>query len=329
MSFFIRLWKSFFGKKFPFRFVCRNEYWKFEAGRHVFPLQKYRFVYERLLAMGARRDHFLRSRPASDEDILRVHTSRYLLKLKTGTLSPSELGKLEIRFSPDLVRFASLSTGGTILAARKALQDGLAVHIGGGFHHAFPGHGEGFCVFNDVAVAVETMKAENAVKKAMVVDCDVHQGNGTAAIFRGRKDVFTFSIHQSDIYPSVKPPSTLDLDLDSGAGDREYLAALGAHIPRIYREFRPGLVLYLAGADPYEKDQLGGLGLTKSGLKKRDHLVIEGARRLGIPVAVVLAGGYAVDVEDVVDIHINTIRVARRIQRAFPGSRVSQRIQPK
>jgi acetoin utilization deacetylase AcuC-like enzyme len=315
------LWKSFFGKKFPFKFICRNEYWRFATGRHVFPVQKYRLVYEQLLAMGARREHFLRPRPASDKDVLRVHTARYLDKLTTGTLSPADLRRLEIRFSPELVRFAYLSVGGTILAARKAVEDGLAVHVGGGFHHAFPGHGEGFCVFNDVAVAVETLRAEKAVGKAMVVDCDVHQGNGTAAIFRGRPDVFTFSIHQADLYPEDKPPSTLDVELASGDGDEEYLAALGSHIPKVFREFRPDLLVYLAGADPYEKDQLGGLGLTKSGLKKRDSLVIGGARRLGIPVAVVLAGGYAVDVEDVVDIHVNTIKVARRTQRSVFGRR--------
>ncbi len=311
------LWESLFGNTFPFRFICRKEYWRFESGRHVFPLQKYRLVYERLLAMGARREHFLRPRPASDEDVLRVHTASYLTKLTTGTLSPSELRKLEIRYSPELVRFAFLSVGGTILAARKALEDGVSVHIGGGFHHAFPGHGEGFCVFNDVAVAVETLIAEKTVSRAMIVDCDVHQGNGTAAIFRSRPDVFTFSIHQADLYPEDKPPSTLDAELASGDGDKDYLAALSSHIPGIYREFRPDILLYLAGADPYEKDQLGGLELTKSGLKSRDSLIIGEARRLGLPVAIVLAGGYAAEVGDVVDIHVNTIKVARRIQRSL------------
>jgi acetoin utilization deacetylase AcuC-like enzyme len=313
----IDLLKSLVGKRFPFKLIYSNEYWMFDTGRHVFPLQKYRLVYENLLSMGARREDFLRPRPASDEDVLLVHTARYLKHLKTGTLSPAELQALELRFSPDLVRFALLSVGGTLLAARKALEDGLALHIGGGFHHAFRDHGEGFCVLNDVAVAVEKMIAEKRASRVMVVDCDLHQGNGTAAIFSGREDVFTFSLHQMDIYPSEKPAGTLDAGLWSGDGDAKYLAELGAHVPQIYKEFRPDLVLYLAGADPFEKDQLGGLQLTLAGLRERDRIVIENARRCRIPVAVVLAGGYAAEIEDTVAIHLNTIRVAQRVQRVW------------
>jgi acetoin utilization deacetylase AcuC-like enzyme len=313
----IDLLKSLVGKRFPFKLIYSNEYWMFDTGHHVFPLQKYRLVYENLLSMGARREDFLRPRPASDEDVLLVHTARYLKHLKTGTLSPAELQALELRFSPDLVRFALLSVGGTLLAARKALEDGLALHIGGGFHHAFRDHGEGFCVLNDVAVAVEKMIAEKRASRVMVVDCDLHQGNGTAAIFSGREDVFTFSLHQMDIYPSEKPAGTLDTGLWSGDGDAKYLAELGAHVPQIYKEFRPDLVLYLAGADPYEKDQLGGLQLTLAGLRERDRIVIENARRCRIPVAVVLAGGYAAEIEDTVAIHLNTIRVAQRVQRVW------------
>jgi acetoin utilization deacetylase AcuC-like enzyme len=306
------------GKRFPFQFVYSNEYWMVETGRHVFPLQKYRLVYESLLAMGAKKENFLRPRPAPDEDILLVHTARYLKRIKMGTLSHAELRALEIRYSPELVRFAQLSVGGTVLAARKALECGLAVHLGGGFHHAFPDHGEGFCLLNDVAVAVRKMIEEKLARKVMVVDCDLHQGNGTAAALAGRKDVFTLSIHQMDIYPTEKSLSTVDVGLWSGDGDAKYLAELGAHIPRIYNEFRPDLVFYLAGADPYEKDQLGGLSLTKAGLKERDKVVIENARRLKIPVAVVLAGGYAAEIKDTVDIHLNTVRIAQRIQRIFP-----------
>lgn len=313
----IDLLKSLVGKRFPFKLIYSNEYWMFDTGRHVFPLQKYRLVYENLLSMGARREDFLRPRPASDEDVLLVHTAKYLKHLKTGTLSPAELQALELRFSPDLVRFALLSVGGTVLAARKALEKGLALHIGGGFHHAFRDHGEGFCVLNDVAVAVEKMIAEKQISRVMVVDCDLHQGNGTAAIFSGREDVFTFSLHQMDIYPSEKPAGTLDVGLWSGDGDAKYLAELGAHVPKIFQEFRPDLVLYLAGADPYEKDQLGGLRLTLAGLRERDRIVIENARRCRIPVAVVLAGGYAAEIEDTVRIHLNTIRVAQRVQRVW------------
>ena len=314
----LNLFRVLVGKRFPFQFVYSNEYWMVETGRHVFPLQKYRLVYESLLAMGAMKENFLRPRPAPDEDILLVHTARYLKRIKMGTLSHAELRALEIRFSPELVRFAQLSVGGTVLAARKALECGLAVHLGGGFHHAFPDHGEGFCLLNDVAVAARKMIEEKLARKVMIVDCDLHQGNGTAAALAGRKDVFTLSIHQMDIYPTEKSLSTVDVGLWSGDGDAKYLAELGAHIPRIYNEFRPDLVFYLAGADPYEKDQLGGLSLTKAGLKERDKVVIENARRLKIPVAVVLAGGYAAEIKDTVDIHLNTVRIAQRIQRIFP-----------
>jgi acetoin utilization deacetylase AcuC-like enzyme len=318
----LNLFRVLFGKRFPFQFVYSNEYWMVETGRHVFPLQKYRLVYESLLAMGAKKENFLRPRPAPDEDVLLVHSARYLKRIKTGTLSPAELRALEIRYSPELVRFALLSVGGTVLAARKALECGLAVHIGGGFHHAFPDHGEGFCLLNDVAVTARKMIEEKLARKVMVVDCDLHQGNGTATALAGRKDVFTLSIHQMDIYPTEKPLSTVDVGLWAGDGDVQYLAELGAHIPRVYNEFKPDLILYLAGADPYERDQLGGLSLTKAGLKERDKVVIENARRLGIPVAVVLAGGYAAEIKDTVDIHLNTVRIAQRVQRVLPEAPV-------
>ena len=309
------LFRVLFGKRFPFKFVYSKDYWMVDIGKHVFPLQKYRIIYENLLMMGARKDRFFRSRAATDEEVLLVHTPKYLNRLRTAALSRAELQALEMRFSPELVRFARLAVGGTILTARKALEDGLAVHIGGGFHHAFPDHGEGFCVLNDVAVAAAKVIAEKRVRKVMIVDMDVHHGNGTAAAFAGREDVFTFSVHQMDVYPSDKPPGSLDVGLWSGAGDDPYLNAVRAHVPRIFEDFGPGLVLYLAGADPYEKDQLGGLKLTKEGLKERDKIVIEGARARGIPVAVVLAGGYAPEIEDTVDIHLNTVRIAQRVQR--------------
>ena len=312
------LFKVLVGKRFPFQLVYSNEYWMFETGKHVFPLQKYRQVYENLLAMGAKKENFLRPRPAPDEDVLLVHTPRFLKRVKAGTLSQAELKALEIRFSPELVRFALLSVGGTALASRKALEAGMSVHIGGGFHHAFPDHGEGFCLLNDVAVAARKVVEARLAERVMIVDCDVHQGNGTASALAGRGEIFTLSVHQMDVYPAEKPLSTVDVGLWAGDGDEAYLAALGAHIPKVYREFRPDLVIYLAGADPYEKDQLGGLALTKAGLKERDKLVIESARRLGIAVAVVLAGGYAADIRDTVDIHLNTVRIAQRVQRVYP-----------
>lgn len=284
---------------------------------HVFPVKKYRLIYERLLSWGARREDFITPVPATEEDILLVHNPKYVKKLKTGKLSLSEILTLELPYSPELFRFALLHVGGTIRAAETALEEGLAVNIGGGFHHAFADHGEGFCVFNDVAVAVEKLRRSGMIKRAMVVDCDVHQGNGTAAIFAEREEVFTFSIHQMDLYPARKTSSSLDVELWSGDGDAKYLGALKEYFPRLYQDYKPDLVFYLAGADPYERDQLGGLTLTIEGLKERGRIIIEEARKMRLPMVILFAGGYAYDVEDTVAIHLNTISVAQRAQRRF------------
>jgi acetoin utilization deacetylase AcuC-like enzyme len=312
MTEILDVFKLLLKRKFWFKFVYSSSYWMLNIGKHVFPVRKYRVIYERLLELGARKESFLLPEPASDEDVLRVHTAKYVRKLKTGALSTLEIQALELPFSPELVKFALLTTGGTALAASEALKDGIAVHIGGGFHHAFPDHGEGFCVLNDVAVAVAKLLAEGRIRKAMIVDCDLHQGNGTAAAFAGESRVFTFSIHQMDIYPSEKVASKLDVGLWSGDGDEAYLAALREHFPRLYAEFRPDLVVYVAGADPYRGDQLGGLDMTINGLKERDTIVIGEARKLKMPVAVVLAGGYASKVDDTVAIHLNTIKTAQK-----------------
>jgi acetoin utilization deacetylase AcuC-like enzyme len=308
-------WLNLLRKSYPLKYVYSDEYWMVDIGPHVFPIKKYRLIYEKLLEMGVRRQDFFTPAPAADEDILLVHSPRYLRKLKTGTLSRAEIAALELPFSQELVRFAWLTCGGTILAARLALENGLAVHIGGGFHHAFPDHGEGFCVLNDVAVAVEKIRKEGRVKRFMIVDCDVHQGNGTAFVFAGKDYAFTFSIHQMDLYPAEKPPSRVDVELWSGDGDEEYLSAIRANFPRLYLQFKPQLIFYLAGADPYEKDQLGHLKLTKSGLKERDRIIISHARRLNIPLVILLAGGYAYEINDTVEIHLNTIKVAQSVER--------------
>lgn len=308
----------FFRKpKFPFKFIYSDEYWMVDIGEHVFPVEKYRLIYEALLRLGAQKDDFLLPFLPLEDDLLLVHTAKYIKKLKSGALSHSEILTLELPFSPELLEFALRFVGGTILTAEKALEDGLAVHIGGGFHHAFPDHGEGFCVLNDVAVSLEKMKYEGKIEKAMVVDCDLHQGNGNAFIFSKKDYTFTFSIHQMDIYPAQKPSSSVDVGLWSGDGDDKYLKELRSHFPRLYEEFRPDLVIYLAGADPYEKDQLGNLRLTLEGLKERDRIVIGEARNLHLPVAVLFAGGYAFDVIDTVSIHLNTIKVAQKIQRKY------------
>ena len=253
----------------------------------------------------------------ADEDVLRVHTARNTSANCNRAICPrAEIMALELPFTPDMARFAWLHVGGTALAAETALTDGLAFHIGGGFHHAFADHGEGFCALNDVAIAVERLRAEGRIGRAMIVDLDVHQGNGTAALFAGRADVFTYSLHQMDIYPAEKPPGTLDVGLWSGDGDDKYLAALRADYPRIADEFKPDLVVYLAGADSLAGDKIGGLACTLDGLAERDRIVLEETRRRGIPMAVVLAGGYGRDLDDTVEAHLNTIRAAQQAQRA-------------
>ncbi|MFO7866138.1 MAG: histone deacetylase [Candidatus Aminicenantes bacterium] len=303
-------------RRFPFQFVYSDAYWMLDLGGHVFPIKKYRLIYEKLLSMGAGRSHFIEPQPASDDSLLLAHTSKYLKKLKSGKLSPAEERALELPFTPEGMSFSLLMVGGTIQASQNALENKrICFHIGGGFHHAYSDHGEGFCVLNDVAVALMKMKKDDKLERAMVVDCDVHQGNGTASILADKDYAFTFSIHQMDIYPADKPFSTLDVGLWSGDGDKEYMKQLAKHIPRIYDEFQPELIYYLAGVDPYAKDQLGGLELSRTGLMQRDHLIIESARIRRIPMVVVLAGGYAFDIEDVADIHINTIKAARKIDR--------------
>jgi acetoin utilization deacetylase AcuC-like enzyme len=281
-------------------------------GAHVFPSVKYRLIREKLLRDGtAQLEEFLEPGAASDEDVGLVHTPGYIHKLKTGTLTPIEILQLEIPYSPELIRAVWLAAGGSILAARRALEDNVAVNIGGGFHHAFPDHGEGFCVIHDVAIAIRRLQKEKAITRAMTVDVDVHHGNGTAAIFAADPTVLTLSIHQVNNYPNPKPPSSVDINLRDGVEDEEYLAALGDGLDKSLTGFQPDLIFYLAGADPYREDQLGGLKLSLEGLQRRDRLVFERARAKKIPVAVTLAGGYARQLEDTIQIHSNTIRVAK------------------
>jgi len=294
----------------PFKLVYHHGY-DLNLGEHVFPSQKYRLIHEKLLTDGiASPGDFIEPRAASDEDILRVHTAEWIEKLKTGKLSPSEKMKLEVPYSTELVEAFWLAAGGTIAAAQHALHDGFGCNLGGGFHHAYPGHGEGFCAIHDVAVALRRLQHDKNIQKAMVVDTDVHHGNGTAAIFAKDDSVFTLSIHQENNYPALKPPSTIDLNMEDGVSDDEYLAALLPAVRRGLEKSRPDMLFYVGGADPYREDQLGGLALTLDGLKTRDRLVFQEARRRGIPVVTTLAGGYARRVEDTVQIHVNTVIAA-------------------
>ena len=324
----------------PFKLIYSDHYF-LPIGAHVFPAEKYRRVHDQLIRDGlAELRDFVDPQPASDQDILLVHTPQYVQKLKTGTLSSREEQEMEIPYSPELVRAFWLAAGGSILAADHALRDRVGFNIGGGFHHAFSDHGEGFCMIHDVAVAIRRLQRDGKIRTAMTVDCDVHHGNGTAAIFAGTRtpsdplpstsaalnrvpagkmrhahagEVFTISLHQHNNYPAWKPHSSIDVDLPDGTGDDDYLAWLDNALSSGLRQFEPELICYVAGADPYREDQLGGLALTLEGLKKRDELVFRVAKARNIPVMVTYAGGYARKVEDTVTIHCNTVIAAKEV----------------
>jgi acetoin utilization deacetylase AcuC-like enzyme len=324
----------------PFKLVYSDAYY-LPIGEHVFPAEKYRRTRQRLLANGvAEATDFLEPEPATDDDVLLVHTPDYVHKLRTGTLSAREELALEVPYSRELVNAFWLAAGGSMLAARHALADRVSVNIGGGFHHAFPDHGEGFCMIHDVAVAIRRLQRDGKIHTAMTVDCDVHQGNGTAAIFAAKRapgnplpsasgspsatqgirrknlnasDVFTISLHQHNNYPQWKPPSSIDVDLPDGMRDDEYLSWLDNALSSGLRQSEPDLLCYIAGADPYKEDQLGGLSLSIDGLKKRDELVFRVSQARNIPVMVTFAGGYARNIEDTVTIHSNTVIAAKEV----------------
>jgi len=328
----------------PFKLIYSDAYY-LPIGNHVFPAEKYRRVRDRLIGLRvADPGDFLAPQPATDQDILLVHKPEYVQKLRNGTLTQREEMEMEIPYSRDLVEAFWLAAGGSILAARQCLTDKVSISIGGGFHHAFPDHGEGFCMVHDVAVAIRRLQRDDQIRTAMTVDCDVHQGNGTAAIFaatrtasallpsssastveqpknapRGKMrgahagDVFTISLHQHNNYPMWKPPSSIDVDLPDGTGDDDYLAWLDNALSSGLRQFEPDLICYIAGADPYREDQLGGLDLSIEGLKRRDELVFKVAKARGIPIMVTYAGGYALNVEDTVTIHCNTVIAAKEV----------------
>jgi acetoin utilization deacetylase AcuC-like enzyme len=295
----------------PFKIVYHPGY-DLNLGAHVFPSRKFRLIRDRLLDEGtAEPADFVEPEPATDYDVLLVHGYGWVERLRSGTLTMNELLTLEIPYSEAMVEAFWLAVGGTILAARQAVSGRLGFNLSGGFHHAFPDHGEGFCAIHDVAIAIRKLQQERIIKKAMVVDCDVHQGNGTAGIFAGDRTVLTLSIHQYNNYPSEKPPSTIDIHLPDGTGDEEYLKRLQEACQFGINGFSPDLLMYVAGADPYFDDQLGGLALTMEGLMARDRLVLDMAVSHGIPVAITLAGGYARNLEDTVGIHVNTVKAAR------------------
>jgi acetoin utilization deacetylase AcuC-like enzyme len=280
---------------------------------HVFPIRKFEYVRDKLLAEGTLQPfEIAEPQPAEIEDVLLVHTEDYITRLRQGTLTRQEIRKLGLPWSRSLVRRSFLATSGTINAAKAALKSGAASNLAGGTHHAFPDRGEGFCVLNDVAVAIRVLQKENLAKKFLIVDCDVHQGNGTAFIFNADEDVYTFSMHGAKNYPLFKETSNLDLELPDNTSDKEFLEILNEALPRIYLH-NPDLIFYLGGADPYEKDKLGRLNLSIEGLRRRDEMVLEFAKSKSVPIVTLMSGGYALDINDTVEIHCNTIRAVKKV----------------
>ena len=275
---------------------------------HRFPMQKYSLLRE---AVQTYAPHSLDEAPAvQDDELLLAHDAAYVARMSHGTLTANEIRQIGFPWSPQMAERARRSAGATIAAAKASLTDRCAINLAGGTHHAFADHGEGFCCYNDAAVAARVLQRDHRVQRVFICDLDVHQGNGTASIFRGDDSVFTFSMHGARNYPVRKETSDLDVELQDGCDDATYLAALKQHLPKIIKAFQPQAMIYLAGADPYEGDRLGRLKLTKIGLAARDRFVLELARDNAIPITVTMAGGYAHDVADIVDIHFNTVRTA-------------------
>ena len=294
--------------------VCYTPRYYADIGEgHIFPIRKFELVRDRLISEGTLSPaEIYEPREAPLADVLLVHTEDYVTRLRAGSLTPREVRRLGLPWSKALVRRSFLATAGTCAAARFALGEGVGANLAGGTHHAFPDHGEGFCVLNDVAVAARVLRRDGRAERFAVVDLDVHQGNGTAHIFDGDASVFTFSMHGAKNYPLFKLRSSLDVELPDGTGDGEYLETLARSLPRVF-EHNPDLVFYLGGADPYAGDKLGRLSLTVAGLRARDETVLRECRARGVPVATVMSGGYAADIDDTVAIHCNTIRAAKEI----------------
>lgn len=291
-----------------------SPYYYAEIGEnHVFPIRKFELVRDVLLKEGTlMQNEIVEPLRANIEDLLLVHTEDYITRLVNGELTAKEIRKLGLPWSESLVRRSFHAISGTINAARQSLIDGISSNLAGGTHHAYPDRGEGFCVLNDVAVAIRVLQKEKLAERFLIVDCDVHQGNGTAFIFQDSPEVFTFSMHGAKNYPLFKEQSTLDIELADGTGDQEFLETLEQALPRIFLH-NPDVIFYLGGADPFEKDKLGRLNLSIGGLRKRDEIVLEFAREHQTPIVTTMSGGYALDIKDTVEIHSNTIRAVKKV----------------
>lgn len=280
---------------------------------HIFPIRKFELVRDRLLAEGTLHgDELIEPAPATLDEALLVHTEDYVSRLCRGELNAKELRRLGLPWSESLVRRSFYAAGGTIAAARSALHEGYGSNLAGGTHHSFADRGEGFCVLNDVAIAIRVLRQAGLIQRAAIIDCDVHQGNGTATIFAGDHDTFTFSIHGANNYPLFKANSNLDVELPDGTTDSEYLACLHAHLPAIFAT-APEIIFYLAGADPYAGDKLGRLALTIDGLRQRDAQVLRESYEREVPIVTVMSGGYGKDISDTIEIHCNTIRTVKEV----------------
>jgi len=297
---------------------------------HRFPVRKYARLRKRILDAGIVPPDNLRvPRAATQEEMLRAHSPGYLKRLQKGALTDKEIRQIGLPWSPEMVERARRSAGATIQACRHALTEWLAINLGGGTHHAFSDQGQGYCLLNDSAIAVRTLQAESRVRHVLILDCDVHQGNGTAAIFKGDSTVFTFSIHGKYNFPFHKEKSDLDIAMENGADDATYLEALQRGLLQALASADADLVIYLAGADPYRKDQLGRLSLSKEGLAERDRIVFRLCGKAELPVAVTMAGGYATEIEDTVDIHFQTVISALQFQKAMHSRKRDPALEPK
>jgi acetoin utilization deacetylase AcuC-like enzyme len=286
-------------------------------------MAKYALLREGVLAAGLVAPEHLHNPPrAALDDLLRVHTADYVQQITDGTLPAAEQRRIGLPWSPEFVERAWRVVRGTIEASEAAMDHGIAMNLAGGTHHAFPHRGEGFCTFNDVAVAVRRLQHLGRIRRAVIIDLDVHQGNGTHACFADDPSVFTFSMHGAKNFPFHKVPGSLDVELEDGAGDDHYLALLDEHLPRVLHAARADLVVYLAGADPHEGDRLGRLKLTFDGLRRRDAMVLQASREIGLPVCITIAGGYGREVHDTVAVHLGTVAVAASFVGGS-GSRVT------
>lgn len=283
--------------------------------RHSFPAQKYPLLRKRITdsKLFSLQDLCI-PHAASDKEITRAHDPDYLNRQQNGYLTAKEIRKIGLPWSPELIQRARRSAGATVEACFAALDDGVAVHLGGGTHHAFKDRGQGYCVFNDSVIASRTLQAEANVKRVLIIDCDVHQGDGTASMLQDDPTVFTFSIHGKNNFPYRKEKSDLDIALDDGADDPIYLDALQSGLQVSLSRANAEIVLYLAGADPYRKDRFGRLHVSKAGLAERDRMVMQSCHEAGLPVALTMAGGYAPDIADTVDIHFQTVLIAAEFQ---------------